>query len=165
MEIDFAIGGGGRERAAGEAIGLAENRRAEISDGIRNVDVVENVASVHAKRQIVAIVRRAPTKHTAAIASAAVLTSSAAAGAAAERTAGWAAGPASSFLFFSEAESFSEPEIQSEAPGSSSVIDGNNGLPRDCHRAEAAVARVSDSGAAGGTAGRRRTRVEYGIAE
>ena len=56
LQIDAAIGGGRRKRPGDKGIGFAKEGRTEIAYGIRDVDVVEDVAGVDAEREIVAAV-------------------------------------------------------------------------------------------------------------
>ena len=84
MEVDFAVGGhaatatSARSKSASQAVGLSKQRRAQVADGQREIDVVENISRRHAERQIVAVIGAAGIGSPAATSSAAKATTASA---------------------------------------------------------------------------------------
>src|SRR5271154_5222625 len=122
LQIEAAVGRGGRIRTPSQAISEAENRRRDDADGCGNVHVVEKVLRGNAECQpIFAIGGVAGTETSAARPSATAT--------AASRTAteGTAAGSAQArirgaFFLGTETEGFADAEVEAEASGAGAEV-------------------------------------------
>ncbi len=104
---------------------MTKQRRTQVADGIRNVDVVEDVSRATA----------APSGPSTA-------------GATAKRASTRATTRRGGFLFHAEAKCLAEAQIERETVRTRRVIDGDYRLPGDCDQIETAVACVYDAGGA-----------------
>src|SRR5206468_337754 len=110
----------------------------QIADGIRNVHIIKEVSRVHAKRQVIAIVRRVSSKHSSAMfpATASV---SASARPTAKRASTGSAASRRCFFFLAKPKCLAHAQIQREPPWPRRLIDRNDSLPGLGHRVEAPI--------------------------
>src|SRR5260370_26036409 len=126
LQVDATIGCRRRVRPTRKSVGLAEERRTQVSDRRGEIDVVKNVPAGNAECQIIAIVRRIAAKHPAAAISATSWPW--AAGATSKRAGTKSTTGCHWFLFRAQTKWLAQAHIQREAPRARQRIDGNDGF-------------------------------------
>src|SRR6202008_1990599 len=120
LQIDAPVGGVAPVRPAGDAVGLAEERRTQVADGRGHVRLIEDISRGNRKRQAVsaggrALIKTAIPASSTTSASAAAHSRTAAKRATSARSA-WASRGAC-FFCLAEAEGLAQARVKCEAPG------------------------------------------------